>query len=250
MSKIDSVFHWYVTSSVNNLRQPLSTWKIGYNPHGCAYNKYNYSYKKTTGITSSKYIKELFIDLSHFRFKRKQQLFLCNSNHYIDQSIKLPDYKCETIRCDNPYESNILNGIISNSVIDMINSGDINAAAQHLNCTLAKEDNLINIVCKKYYTKLDNLNILYEAKEKITYSSVEQKQNTLKNIKSKIEDIKHKINLIHTRIKDGNNCPICFDSPSNKTIVNCCNNPFCLECITNYLNYKKNGMSFMSFYKN
>ena len=31
--KIDSVFHWYVTSSVNNLLQPLGTWKINYKPY-------------------------------------------------------------------------------------------------------------------------------------------------------------------------------------------------------------------------
>ena len=73
----------------------------------------------------------------------------------------------------------------------------------------------------------------------MTYDNNEIKNKKIKDIEQKIEEFKTKIELIHSRIKEGNNCPICFDEPEHKTIVNCCNNPFCLNCIIKYLDYKK-----------
>ena len=67
------------------------------------------------------------------------------------------------------------------------------------------------------------------------YDTPEEKTINLNIIKRKITELEKKIELIHSRIKEGNECPICCEEPKNKTVVNCCQNIFCLECVSTYI---------------
>jgi SNF2 family DNA or RNA helicase len=44
--------------------------------------------------------------------------------------------------------------------------------------------------------------------------------------------------MIENRLVENNQCPICYDDPTNITIVDCCKTAFCLECITMCLKHK------------
>lgn len=59
-------------------------------------------------------------------------------------------------------------------------------------------------------------------------------KNVIKNAEKKIKDLQTKIEGISNRIKDSSSkqCPICYCEFSNPCITPCCNNVFCLECIT------------------
>ena len=235
--KINASFHWYVTSSYNNLYEPSGVWKIKTDSVQDEWGRY--VYMRTNGIMCSKYIKDLFISLRSVSFKGKKNLFLCNEDKYIDSSLDLIPYKIFKIICNNPYAAKILNGIIGNELINMINANDIDSVVESLSCESTSEDNLINILCDKYIKNINNLRIELNAINLMTYDNDEIKNKKIKDIEQKIEEFKTKIKLIHARIKEGNNCPICFEEPEHKTIVNCCNNPFCLNCIIKYLDYKK-----------
>ncbi len=50
-------------------------------------------------------------------------------------------------------------------------------------------------------------------------------------IETKIKDVESKINNIKHRIKESDNCFICYESIDNKTIMNCCSNSACFKCI-------------------
>ena len=247
-AKINATFHWYVSSSTENLIHPQGIWRVLNKDYNKDYNKDDfftngyfdghfdrYRYTKTDGITSSKYIKDLFIELQSFPYKFKNQLFLSNSDIYIDQSLKLPDYLIETIICDNPYEISILGGFLNNKTMALINAGDIKSVINNFECKYGKEENLINIICDKYFKKLNNLKIELEGALKMEYDSEVKKVEKISEIEHDIKETETKINLIHSRIQEGNLCPICYSDPVNKTIVNCCNNVFCLECISVYL---------------
>ena len=238
--KLNAVFHWYVTSSLNNLNAPSGVWKIRQGSTKDEWGRYNYI--KTNGIVNSKYIKELFISLTRLEINGKKKLFLCNEDNYIDLSLNIEPYEITKIICDNPYAAEILNGIIGKELINMINANDIDSAISRLKCKVTNEDNLINILCDKYIKIINNLKIELSGVKLMTYDNEETKNQKIKNIENKIDSYKEKINLIYLRIQQGNNCPICFDSPEHKTIVNCCKNPFCLNCIIKYLDHSQKNV--------
>ena len=124
----------------------------------------------------------------------------------------------------------------------MINANDIQSVVNSLKCKATNENNLINILCDNYIKNINNSQIELSAVKLMLYDDDDIKNTKIKEIENKINGFKNKIKLIHARIQEGNNCPICFDSPTHKTIVNCCNNPFCLNCIIAYLDHTKKNI--------
>ena len=233
--KINASFHWYVSSSIDNLLHPSGIWRIANFNENTSGAAGRYKYIKTEGIIRSKYINKLFCELKEFPFRFKNRLFLLNNTSYIDSSLKIIPYTDEIIVCDNPYEVNILDGFLTENTMAMIRAGDIKSVVSRLDCHVGKEENLIQIICRKTFRELKNEKVKYEATEKMEYDSEEEKKLNLNLIKKKINELEIKINLINKRIKEATECPICFDKPDNKTIVNCCKNIFCLKCISKHI---------------
>ena len=48
------------------------------------------------------------------------------------------------------------------------------------------------------------------------------------------------MNLIEERINESSLCMICLENPENKTITKCCQNSFCLNCLTQWCKRKNN----------
>ena len=53
----------------------------------------------------------------------------------------------------------------------------------------------------------------------------------------KIGEITDKIKCIKERIEREDTCPICYDKITNETVVKCCGNSFCFECLTQTFKY-------------
>ena len=60
-------------------------------------------------------------------------------------------------------------------------------------------------------------------------------------IKLRISSLKEQLQSLKNRIENGANevCPICYDNTENASIVPCCQNTFCLECIISWLDNKQ-----------
>jgi hypothetical protein len=213
--KINAAFHWYVSSSIDNLLHPAGIWRITNFNEMSSGAAGRYNYVKTAGIIRSKYINKLFCEVKDLPFRFKNRLFLLNKTSYIDSSLKIVPYTEEIVTCDNPYEVNILDGFLTENTMAMIRAGDIKSVVSRLDCHVEKEENLIQIICKKTFMELNNEKVKYEAAEKMVYNSEEERKLNLNLIKKKITELEIKINLINKRIKEGNECPICFEEPIN-----------------------------------
>jgi len=190
-------------------------------------------------IKNNGFIKNTFVSLYTVQKKYKNPLLLKNDNDYIDNSIKLPDYKLKILRSKNTHIINILQNIVSKEVINCLNANDIDLAIEKINCNVTDENNMINIICQDLNKKKNNIVIKLNTLEMMEYDSEQMKNYKREKLIKKLEIVENKIKLIYDRLKNNNICPICIEEPKNKVITNCCKNIFCLECILNYLNYKK-----------
>lgn len=228
--KINAMFYWFVTSSIENLITPkgLKAW--------------NNTLRKYTvvhpGIKCNGLIKDTFKSLIDVTYKK--DIFLKNDDILVKESFALPDLNLIKYLCKNTAILNVLNNLVSENIQQMICAGDIEGAIKSMNVEKTNETNLIKIVCNTMYDEIENKEIDLEAIRKKTYVNKEAQENHIIKIKKEILEIKSKINSIRTRIKETNMDPITFCEIDNPTIVKCCNQVFDFESITIYLTTTNN----------
>ena len=240
---INASFIWFVSSSYNTLLNPYARiiWK---NEHGNTSEYYNYNdgftiRSRGNCLKHSGYIKQTMLNIISFPNNYKKYLILRNSDEFIKTAFDLPDYKELIINCKMPHYLNILNKNVSQQIINHINAGDLKGAIEKVCCEKYSENDLIKGVTKDLETKLENLMIEIEMKSKMTYSSKNAKEESMKNLSQKIDTIKSKIASIQEKLNSSNICSICYDDVSNTTISPCCNTKYCFGCISTWLHQKK-----------
>lgn len=160
-----------------------------------------------------------------------------NKDDFVEKSFSLPDPIICIITCKSPNSLNILYGIVSNDVIEMINAGDIQSIIEKYKVPMFNEGNVVTLICKNYINDLENKKIDLEAARRKSYYSEDYKRQAIGKLQEDIKELENKISGIESRVKD-TSCPICLDEFKNKTLTSCCQNVFCFECISLILTQK------------
>jgi hypothetical protein len=165
-----------------------------------------------------------------------ENLVIKNSEEFIKISQNLNNPKRIMINCLTPIELGIVKDLIPKNIINMINAGNTDEAIKILNCNIDTDDNIFQVITKNLSeaiknkkTELDN-----EKKRKITQDNVNDHKKKIlylekvsKRLEDRLESIKEKIYDLNSQY-----CPICLDDFVKPTLVNCCKNVFCFECLT------------------
>ena len=223
-------FIWFVTASYKNIIFPVERF---------LHTRMNY-HVISSGIQNNSFAKSLFVSALKTMSENELQVFdkiiVKNNDHFVDESLGLPEPETYTIMCKNPIEVNVLTGIVNKDIISSINAGDLRTALSYIHSyNLDSETNIIAKVLYDLKTNLSNLEIRRNGIDMTTYNNEARKEQLLKNVSDDILSVSSKINQISERIVDNNLCPICYSVTSTKTISKCCNNSFCLSCITKWL---------------
>lgn len=158
-----------------------------------------------------------------------------NEQKNIDLSIKLPTPNTKILRVRMSNILNVLNGIVSNNVLEAIAAGDTKSAIDQLSLEKTDEDNIINVVNKHLKQELESHEQELQAKMIRSYSSKKAKDDALKLVEDKIKEVKKKIQDIKDRIFKDNVDPITYDEIVTPVITKCCQNKFEFSSLTEYL---------------
>lgn len=228
--RLPSQFTWFVSSSVNNL----------INPNGGSHrieffnektNSMDSRYERVAGIRTSGFAKEFFTQLTANPPEMFWPLFIKNKKAFIDSSLNLPKFIRHIIKCGTPGMINVLEGLVSNDVIQRLSAGDVEGALETYSGETSTESNIIKLVAGTLMANIRNLQIDYDAAEKKMYGSEQSKKNILVSIEKRINEIRAKIQCIEERVIENDMCNICYNEPENKVVTKCCQNIFCFQCI-------------------
>jgi hypothetical protein len=226
--EIPRLFTWLITSSIDSMMT-----KSGYTyvrtQHGWP------SREKT--INSTGFILDMIKELYEHQHENRK-IFLVNNPEYIEQSMTLPELKTILVISRDSVNIQVLHGVVAHDVLQMLNAGDIDGIVAKLDVAVADEGNVVEMITRKYQ---DDLKVKeYELKVAIENPKYDPKHETIGiiNKRKAIEDLKYKITCIEERVKDVENCPICYDDFANPAITPCCSNKFCFNCIAAALNSK------------
>lgn len=237
-AKIPAEFTWFISSSKSILEKPGGEYKFepytytGWN--GQVYQgQRRYIVNK---ITHTGYFRNVLESISKNPITNR--IYLKSDDEFVEKSFSLPEYTTRIIKCKNTLNHNVLHGLVDQNIMDMINAGDIKGAMTHMGCQIENPKSIIDLVTKKLEKFLRDRKAEFQYKSGLTYTNEAAKKQALDNVQKQIDETEKKIDCIKTRIFENNTCPICADEITARVIVSCCNNPFCLECITMSLAHK------------
>jgi hypothetical protein len=233
--QINSLFYWFITSSISTLFNPLGSFRW----EDQIYTDYNGTQRvkqvkvKEGALMSTGFIRNTFekINMDPENKLYIGNLIIKNDDSFVEASFKLPDPIINIIVCQDNFSVKVLKGIVSADLIQMLNAGNLDGALNQVNCEMVSESNIINAVTKKLELDLQNQYIKLEMKKKTEYQTPKAKEEAIKRSNERIEEIKHKIHSIEERIKQSQFCEICYDDINNPSITKCCQSVFCFECL-------------------
>ena len=234
--KLDSVFYWFLTSSLQNILNPrgfLKTVPASTYGRGLPYTR---SYHEG-GISRSGFVMDLFSDFD-FTVSRLKHIILKNSDSFIDASFQLEEVEMNTIHCKSPSVLSIIKDLVPDEIINLVASGNIEHAITKISSEKTNQLNLVDVLTKKTQQDLENLHFELEMKQKINYTTEKQKQQTIERVLVRIEETKKMIETITDRARSSvqDECLYCCtDDIQKPTITRCCQKAFCFECITAWL---------------
>jgi hypothetical protein len=231
--EIKRVFTWLITSSIQSMMTSNGYIQKPYTDPTYGYIRYT----RERTINSTGFILNIIKEL----FENKDEnnkLYLVNRPEYIEQSMSLPEMKTILIISKDNLNIQVLGGIVSHDVLQMLNAGDIDGIITKLDVAVGDETNIIEMITRKYQDELKVKE--YELKVAIENPKYNPKNETIGviNKRTAIVELKKKIACIEERIKTVESCPICYDDFNNPAITPCCSNKFCFDCITMVLNSK------------
>lgn len=239
--EINRVFTWLITSSIKSMmtssgyivKTIQQQSQLQGHAFGHMYNRtYNEKTVNSTGLILNM-IKELYKNCNN-----NCKLYLVNNPDYINESMSLPEMKTFLVVSKDNLVIQVLGGIVSHDILQMLNAGDIDGIVAKLDVTVDNEPNIIDLITCKY---LDELKVKeYELKVAIENPKYnpEHESTGVINKRAAIAELKNKISCIKERISTIESCPICYDDFTNPAITPCCSNKFCFDCITMVLNNK------------
>lgn len=226
---VESEFYWFVTASYGNLLYPR-----GYSRYDPVLRRH---IQNATGLRNSGFIKNLFTDLfSSVSNDYTRILVVRNSDVFVQASIDLPIVHNHYIECRTPITINILNGLVDRNIIDSLNAGDVSSAIQLINPQHRRsEDHIVALLIERYTKMVKNIQVRMEYTRHYEYDNESEKIAELERLTKKHEELEQKIMSIKNRVRDSDVCCICYDTIENKTIVPCCSNSYCFQCISRWL---------------
>jgi hypothetical protein len=96
-----------------------------------------------------KMIKELFENVSE-----NYKIYLINHPEYIEASMTLPELNTILVISKDHTNIQVLQGIVSHDVLQMLNAGDIEGVITKLDVAVGDESNVIEMVTRKYQDDL------------------------------------------------------------------------------------------------
>jgi len=166
--------------------------------------------------------------LEHFVIK--------NSDDFIRESFYMPPVETIIHQCINPRVLSILRNHIDDETHTMISAGNIKGAITKLGGNIFSTTNLIEIVKKRKAEKITACQQSLEFWEKRdNKKESDQWRERLVTLEAEMREIEDKYKNM---LKD--DCSICYDQLTNHTMVSCCQNIFCGNCIMKWLQMNHN----------
>ena len=261
---------WYISSSINNIIYPYGNKQ--YSHESGTYKTISSGIPGTGFLKEilADIFRSTGWGNHNIRLDTFRGLFCIvrNNTRFIQHSIHIPAPIINIVKCYTPPHLYAIKNAIDKEALKAFNAGDTKKAIEILGCKGGTEEDLIKQITEKLENKQnelenkiklktatvaeDNLKIinlkqhldnpecgafalsLFDTELEGTKKQLKNNKAIIKTVRGQIESLESKINGIKERLANiaSQNCPICYCPSVEPSITPCCNNVFCIECIT------------------
>jgi hypothetical protein len=218
---------WVLDETVFNAASPFSALASQF-PQSSSTHRY-----MRFAVSSYGYFRNV-ITSTHFL---RGNIVLKCSESYIQESISLPPLYRHQVLCRSPISHQIIGDAVTPAIQNLLHAGDIAGAMEMLGVKSEDPTNLIEAVTKNMQKELERLNQTLAFKSGLEYATEASKEFAIKSLQDKITGVKDKIDTIKSRIEAFKSevCPICYDDPKEPTLLPCCSQILCGQCVISCL---------------
>jgi hypothetical protein len=194
------------------------------------------------GISGNTYIRNLFSSLMGMPSAHLAAVIMKNDDDFVKQSMRLPDYVERVVLCRSTVSVRILDGLVTSNILEHLNAGDTDGALQCISAThKGSQESIIRTLIDKLERERQNLNVRLDMVDRMAYDTDAERQEDRRRLETKLGEVSNKITSIEERVRAADVCNICYEEfPTTKTVLPCCQNAFCLGCITRWVSMKAN----------
>lgn len=213
---VDASFHWFVTASYPNLVVP--------------------PYRRRPGGQLSGAVRALFDDICSSGGRDVMPALLVrNDDAFVALSMRFPEPVVERVMCLTPRAIRVLDGVADRGIIDCLSAGDLPGALLHVRPgNVGSEANIVALLVDKLQRQLGNLQARIALVPELQYESDVERDADLSRLEARRDHAAGTIQSIRERIATVDDCCICYNEITDKTVVPCCSNAFCLKCISKW----------------
>lgn len=164
-----------------------------------------------------------------------------SSTDFIRESFKLEAPEYISVDCRLTEALSMIRGFVNQNVINLINAGDLESAVLELGGSVETDDSIIDLITKNFNNTVIDLESRIEMLKKLEMSDDERKKKT-QDLEEKLKSAVERKNSLISSIKDVSkkNCLICLENLESPTMIDCCKNLFCAECIIEWMKCRNN----------
>ena len=238
--QIPSDFYWFITASYKNLVNPYPNHRQIWLNRELSTTSTNFN----NGIVKNVFIKTLIVSLLRTLpvtdYPILGNIIIKNDDLFVKESFSLPEINSSCIECMDTISEIVKSMTNNTNIINSVNAGDFETAIsfinkKHNNCD---ENTIINLLKQNIEKDIQNCKAKKQYYNSIVVEDMEQHEKRLQQLETYEKELTLKIDYLTERIKNGDICCICYDHVNTKTVIKCCGNSFCLECICRWLKIK------------
>ena len=177
-------------------------------------------------------IKTIFKDLDNDVLKK---IILETDPKYILNDVDKITINIHEIKCNTLASIYTLNGLVDNVVMNCLNSEDSKKALSMLGeNNILTEQNIIKYMSSNIHSKIKTIETQIDIINKLKDNSFD-KSHRIKCLNDKLEEQQNKLQMLQERIRSQQICFICYEKMEIKTVLKCCSNAYCFECMSKWL---------------
>ena len=237
--RVEAIFYWVITASYKNVLDPYHRRGIASDLlKGASYLHVLVRKLSISNIPDQVLAKmvvkceDSYVDSCFYAHRTPMVVSDAQENVVTDvvqehRTFEIVEPVYSRIMCHAPRALSILNGIVSSEIMEFINSHNLQGAMDKLGLKQVKDEtDLVEAVTESFKLEIERL------KNKLSVRLVDEAVR--QNAEDKIRGLESKILMIQERMKGC--CSICYgDEMETRTLLNCCNNCYCFECILKWV---------------
>jgi hypothetical protein len=172
----------------------------------------------------------------------RNMLMVKSSPAFSELSISLPLVQEHSYKIRTPNNMQVLQGMVSNHIMDLLSTGDVVGAARMLSKKDVYETDIVKLVCENMdYDLLQVTRKLRDLKTDMDSNFISEAayDARLKTLTTKKEQLESKIAMITERVSNVQNkdCEICYGNVIHPIYLSC-THIYCTECLAPWMKKK------------